>query len=214
MADKWMIRGVEYTNCNCAYGCPCQFNSPTTHGKCEAAVGGQIEEGYFNDTRLDGLKWAMLLKWPGEIAEGNGTQQAFIDERADDAQREALRKILYGESTAPGATHFFVFNSTMSDVRDPQFVSIDLSVDVDARQAKLKIAGIVDSTGTPMINPFSGEPSRARINLPDGFEYTIAEVGSGKTKSQVAGLELDLDGRGRVDFYREHATSRDSHLCM
>jgi len=54
--------------------------------------------------------------------------------------------------------------------------------------------GIVESTGTPMINPFSGEPSRARINLPDGFEYTIAEVGSGKTKSQVAGLELDLDG--------------------
>ena len=82
----------------------------------------------------------------------------------------------------------------MSDVRDPQFVSIELSIDVNARQAKLKIAGIVESTGTPMIHPFSGEPSRARINLPDGFEYTIAEVGSGKTKSQVAGLELDLDG--------------------
>lgn len=194
MADKWMLRGVEWTNCNCAYGCPCQFSAPSTHGKCEAIVGGIIEEGNFNDTRLDGLNWAMLLKWPGEIAAGNGTQQAFIDERADDAQREALRKILYGESTAPGATHFFVFNSTMSDVRAPQFVSIELSVDIDARQAKLKIAGIVESTGTPMINPFSGEPSRARINLPDGFEYTVAEVASGKSKSQVAGLELDLDG--------------------
>ncbi|MCH7979643.1 MAG: DUF1326 domain-containing protein, partial [Acidobacteria bacterium] len=52
MADKWMIRGVEYANCNCNYGCPCQFSSPTTHGNCEAVVGGHIEEGYFNDVRL------------------------------------------------------------------------------------------------------------------------------------------------------------------
>lgn len=194
MADKWMIRGVEYGNCNCNYGCPCQFGSPSTLGKCEAVVGGQIEEGYFNDTRLDGLKWAMLLKWPGEIAAGNGTQQAYIDESADESQRVALAKILYGESTAPGSTHFFVYNSTMSEVREPKFVPIELSIDVDARQAKLKIAGVVESTGTPIISPFTGEPARSRINLPEGFEYTFAEMGSGKTKSQVAGLELDLDG--------------------
>jgi hypothetical protein len=194
MADTWMIRGVEYGNCNCAFGCPCQFGSPTTHGTCEAVVCGQIEEGHFNDTRLDGLKWALLLKWPGEIAEGNGKQQAIIDERADEAQREALRKILYGESTAPGATHFFVYNSTMSEVREPHFAPIDLTIDVDARQARLKVVGLVESTGTPIINKFSGEPTRARINLPDGFEYTVAEMASGKTKATVAGLELDLDG--------------------
>ncbi len=54
MEDRWTIRGVEYGNCNCAWGCPCQFGAPTTNGWCEAVVSGQIEEGYFNDTRLDG----------------------------------------------------------------------------------------------------------------------------------------------------------------
>lgn len=194
MADKWMIRGLEYGNCNCAFGCPCQFGSPSTHGSCEAVIGGIIEEGYFNDTKLDGLNWALLVKWPGEIAEGNGRQQVYIDERADDAQREALRKILHGESTAPGATHFFVYNSTMSEVMEPQFVPIEVSIDVEKRQGKLRIKGVVESTGSPIISPFTGEPSRARINLPDGFEYTVAEMGSGKTKCQVPGLELDLDG--------------------
>lgn len=193
MADKWMLRGVEYTNCNCAYGCPCQFNSPSTHGCCEAVTCGIIEEGFFNDIRLDGLNWALLLKWPGEIAAGNGKEQAIIDEKADHAQRGALTKILYGESTAPGSTHFFVFNSTMSEVKDPLFTRIELSIEVDARKAKLNIPGIVESTGEPMINPFSGEPSSARINLPNGFEYTVAEIGSGKTKSTAEGLELDLD---------------------
>jgi len=64
-------------------------------------VTGHIEEGNFNETRLDGLDWALLLYWPGEIAQGNGTEQAVIDERADPAQREALRKILHGEATSP-----------------------------------------------------------------------------------------------------------------
>ncbi len=113
MSDSWTIRGKEYTNCNCAWGCPCQFGSRTTYGHCETMDSGEIEEGHFNDTRLDGLNFLLLLQWPGEIAEGGGTQQIIIDERADSAQREALRKILHGESTAPGATHFFVYNSTV-----------------------------------------------------------------------------------------------------
>ncbi|MGA7790694.1 MAG: DUF1326 domain-containing protein, partial [Xanthobacteraceae bacterium] len=29
-------------NCNCAYGCPCQFNALPTHGNCEAVAGMQI----------------------------------------------------------------------------------------------------------------------------------------------------------------------------
>jgi hypothetical protein len=68
-------------------------------------VTGHIDEGTFNDTKLDGLDWALLLYWPGEIAQGNGTEQVIIDERCDAEQRESLRKILHGESTAPGATH-------------------------------------------------------------------------------------------------------------
>jgi hypothetical protein len=41
------------------------------------------------------------MYWPGEVAEGNGTEQAIVDERADPPQRERLRKILHGEATAP-----------------------------------------------------------------------------------------------------------------
>ncbi len=201
MSDKWMIRGTEYTNCNCDYGCPCQFGSPTTHGKCEAIIGGIIEEGYFNDTKLDGLKWVIVIKWPGEIAAGNGKQQVFIDVNANDEQREGLRKILHGESTTPGATHFFIFNSTMSEVLDSQYVDIDISIDIEERQGKIKIGDLIESTGVPIIDAFSGKPSRSRINLPAGFEYTVAEMGSGTSKSTVAGLELELkDSYGQFNI--------------
>jgi hypothetical protein len=191
MTDTWTLRGVEYANCNCNWGCPCQFGSPTTHGHCEAVVTGHIEEGSLNDTSLDGLDWALLLYWPGEIAQGNGRQQAIIDERATPAQREALRKILHGESTTPGATHFFVYNSTMATVLDTIYAPIELSIDVEARTARVKIGDLVESTGAPIISPFNGEPTRSRINLPNGFEYTFAEMGNGNTTAR-AGIELDL----------------------
>jgi len=154
-------------------------------------VAGRIDEGYFNDTRLDGLNYVMLLQWPGEVAEGNGKQQIMIDERANAEQREGLRKILHGESTAPGATHFFVYNSTMSEVLETLYVPIELSIDVDAREATVHVPSLVESTGTPIMDPHSGQPSRSRIDLPGGFEYSLAEMGNGTTTAQ-AGITLNL----------------------
>jgi hypothetical protein len=193
MNDKWMIGGAQFVNCNCAWGCPCQFSARSTNGFCEGIGVGHIGEGYFNDTKLDDLSWILVGKWPGEIAEGNGRMQAIIDEGADAAQREALRKILHGESTTPGATHFYVLNSTMSEVLDPVYSPIEVTIDVDARQANIKADGLVESKGTPITHPFSQKPLRARINLPDGFEYTVAEMGAGTSKV-TAGLKLELNG--------------------
>ena len=193
MAGRWMIRGKEYGNCNCAWGCPCQFSAPSTHGFCQAIVAGHIDEGYFNEIRLDGLNFVLLVQWPGEIAEGNGKQQALLDERADATQREALRKIIYGESTTPGTTHFYVYNSTMAQVLDPLHAPIKLDIDVEARTAKLNVPGLVESEGSPIVNPHTGEHSRARIQLPDGFEYTTAEMGTGTSRVQ-AGIQMQLSG--------------------
>ena len=191
MADKWMIRGSEFTNCNCAYGCPCQFNSPSTNGLCEAISSVLIEEGRFNDTSLDGLKFCLLVKWPGEIADGNGRSQVIIDEKADENQRDAINKIAHGESTAPGSTHFYVFNSTMSEVLETLYAPIEMSIDIGARKAHTRIDGLVESNGSPIINPFSGEEDRKGIHLPDGFEYIYAEMGNGNSKI-TTGLELSL----------------------
>ena len=193
MPDRWMIRGKEYGNCVCAWGCPCQFNAPSTYGRCEAVVAGHIEEGFFNDTPLSGLNFVLLVQWPGEIAEGNGKQQAIIDERANPAQREALRRILHGESTSPGATHFYVYNSTMAHVLDPLVSPIDLEIDVEERRARLNVPGLVESEGTPIVNAHTGKHYRARIHLPEGFEYSVAEMGTGSSLVR-AGIQMELSG--------------------
>jgi hypothetical protein len=191
MPDHWMIRGTQFANCNCAWGCPCQFNSPTTHGHCEALEAGHIEEGEFNNTRLDGLSYAMLVQWPGEIADGNGREQIVIDERADPDQREALRKILHGESTAPGTTHFNVFNSTMSEVLDPIYTGIRVEIDVASRRASVDLPDLGESRAHAIVDPNNGQEFRASFRLPNGFQLTEGELGSGSTDVK-AGIELHL----------------------
>ena len=192
MTDQWVLHGTELENCICAWGCPCQFGAKSTYGRCEAFMAGHIDQGYFNDTNLDGLEWAMLMSWPGEVAEGGGTQQVIIDERADPAQRDALRKILHGESTSPGATPFFVYNSTMSTVLDTVYAPVELSIDVDQRIARLKIDQLVESRGTPLPKPLSAAlPPRIRLSTPEGPRYLYAEMGTGYTTARV-GIELDF----------------------
>jgi len=47
------------------------------------------------------------------------------------------------------------------------------------------------SHGEPIKNPVTGAERRARIDLPHGFEYEIAEIGSDATKTQ-GNVVLDL----------------------
>lgn len=189
----WRIEGLEFVNCNCDYGCPCQFNARPTHDNCHALGAVRIDKGYFGDTRLDGLSFAMTLKWPGAIHEGNGEAQAFIDENANEAQREGILAILSGETSEPGATFFNVFASTMTKMNDPVFCPISITGDVEARTAAVTVGDVIESSGTPIINPVSGLEHRARIDLPQGFEYAVAEVASGTTRARGA-MPLDLTG--------------------
>jgi hypothetical protein len=183
---EWEVKAREFANCNCNYGCPCQFNALPTHGHCRAVVGYAIDEGHFGNTRLDGLCAVYVAKWPGAVHQGNGELQIIIDERANATQREALRKILYGEETDPATTVWNVFMSMITTVHDPLYADIQFDVDIEARQADLKVPHLVDMTGEPIRNPVTGAEHRARIELPNGFEYTVAEMGSGTSTARGA----------------------------
>jgi len=188
---EWNVNGKEFGNCNCAYGCPCQFNALPTHGSCEAAVGYQIDTGHFGDVKLDGLRAVSLYKWPGPVHLGNGSMQLIIDERADARQRDALVKIMSGQETNEMATMWWVFSAMCPTKLEPLFMPIKLQIDVEARKGQLVVSGVVEASGEPIRNPVTGAEHRARIDLPHGFEYRLAEIGSGRTKA-TGKIELDL----------------------
>lgn len=202
---KWMIKAREFVNCNCAYGCPCQFNALPTYGSCQAVAGMEIEHGYHGDTKLDGLRFAGIFRWPGAIHEGKGEAAIIIDERATEAQRGALLRILSGQDTEPGATLFQVFSTTLEKVHDPIFAPIAFEVDVGARTGRLNVPGVTDGHGEPIKNPVTGAEHQARIDIPHGFEYSLAEVGRGWSK---------VTGPIKFELADSHSQFADIHLTQ
>jgi hypothetical protein len=206
MADiQWSIKGREFIHCNCDYGCPCQFNGLPTHGNCEAVLCVQIQQGHHGNTPLDGLSIVAVVSWPGPIHMGKGQIVPIVDERASAPQREALLRIMSGLDTEPGATIFQVFSTTYEKVYDPVFTTIDFTVDVNSRTAKVHVPGLIDGRGEPIINPVSGHAHRARINLPQGFEYDVAEVGRGFSRTS---------GPLRINLQDSHAHFADLNMTQ
>ena len=201
----WEFTGRELVNCNCDYGCNCQFNGLPDKGYCQAVAAIEIDQGRHGDTALDGLRIGAVFKWPGAVHEGNGEALAFVDERADDGQREALLRIMTGQDTDPFATMFAVYASTVTNMHEPVFAPINFQVDVDGRRGRFSVPGYVEMTGEPIRNKVTGAEARAQIVLPNGFEYAVADIGSASSRS--------TGGPMQVDFGDSYGQFANLHLC-
>lgn len=180
---SWEIEGEEFGNCNCDYGCPCQFNALPTHGSCEAVLAIQINRGHFGDITMDGVRAAMVVWWPGPVHEGNGKMQIIVDEAASDAQRDAIVQILHGEETVEMSTVWFVYSAMCPTKLETLSKPITLEIDIEERIGKIIVPDVFETTGEPIRNPITGDVHRVRIDLPNGFEYDIAEIGSASTEA-------------------------------
>lgn len=188
----WKIEGTAFGHCNCAWGCPCQFNALPTTGQCEAVWAMRIDEGHFNGTQLDGLVWGGLLWWPGAVHEGNGKQQVFYEERATTEQRQAIDAIASGEVSAEG-TWFQIVAAMAPDFQPAIAAAIDFDGDIDARTGHLVVPDIVEVQVNPIRNPITDEELSVNVNLPNGMEYHSAEYASGSAKTHSnAAIALDL----------------------
>src|SRR5438477_9222083 len=114
------------------------------------------------------------------------------------------------------ATVWAVLSAMSPNKVETLFRPIKFAVDVDARRGQFSVPGIVETLGEPIRNPVTGAEHRARIELPDGFEYRVAEMGSATTRATGAialpGLEnsyaqfahLHLSNKGVVDHPIRH----------
>jgi hypothetical protein len=180
---EWELHGLEFGNCNCAYACPCQFNALPTDGTCRAIYFIRVDEGHFGKTRLDGLKMAFAIRWPGAVHQGRGHMQPIIDVKADADQRTALLSIMTGKETDEMATFLAVYTAMCEKVHDPVYSEIRIDLDMKARSAKCEAVGAASGRGQPILNPVTGKEHRVGIVLPNGFEYTQNEVGRGWSES-------------------------------
>ena len=182
---NWRLEGEWLKNCNCAYGCPCDFNARPTQGYCKGFLGMRITKGHFEGTNLDGLSFFAVVSFPGALHEGNGQLQPIIEERASPEQREALFKIMSGQNSAEG-TLFHICSLIVTKMHEPIFAPMTFQFDQAARTARLVIPGVLETDVEPIKNPVTGAPHRIRIVTPEGFENIEGEIASSNIRSSGA----------------------------
>jgi hypothetical protein len=156
----WEIHGLMFTNCSCAYGCPCQFNALPTQGYCRAVIFLRVDKGHFGDAQLDSLNLAFAIAWPGAVHQGHGSMQPIIDERGTEAQKAALLNILTGKETDPMMTVFAIYTAMCDSIQNPIYAKISIDCDMNGRHAKCQAGGIATGRGEPILNPVTKKGPR------------------------------------------------------
>jgi hypothetical protein len=103
---RWQISGEYFEACSCDSVCPCPTSglaARPTKGYCAAGLVFRVGHGVHGSTKLDGLSFAVLLRTPGPMGQGDWTVGLVLDERASTEQREALTAIASGQGGGPMA---------------------------------------------------------------------------------------------------------------
>jgi len=164
---KWHIKGSYFETCNCETACPCVWLQAPSEGDCKLLVAWHIETGYLENQTLDNLNVALACYAPGHMTEGNWQAALYIDERADDAQFEAITQIFSGQQGG----HLAILMSFVSDVLGIKKVKIDYQEEGNKRfmsipgiaQAEIEsiqgITGAESSISNPPLCVVSSHPS-------------------------------------------------------
>jgi hypothetical protein len=124
MADipQWRLIGDWFDVCSCDIPCPCEFAQPPTNNHCEGVLAYHIREGNYGEVRLDGFNVLAVGAFDGNLwaREANLALGIFIDERADERQREALQAIFAGQAGGWPAT----LAELIGEVRGIEFARI------------------------------------------------------------------------------------------
>jgi hypothetical protein len=190
---NWQIEGKYVEYCSCDHGCPCESMADPTYGECTGLVAFKIDKGHCEKVPLDGLAVVGTFYFPRAIHHGQGVFQPILDERANEAQRDALFYILSGEDQ-PVGTMFQIFSMIVETIKDPLFAEIEFDWDLEKRRAKIDIPGVLRAHSEPIRNPVTDAEHRMLTVLPEGWVFHEAESASGFAKG-VGAIKFDLSRR-------------------
>ena len=161
---SWHFSGDYFENCNCSVVCPCfvskaaPLTSRPTEGVCDVALIFHIESGSYDRTTLDGLNVAVAVHTPGPMGEGNWSVAAYIDQRANDKQTEALGAIFTGAAGGPMAQLAPLFGNNLGVKKVP------ITYRIDGKKRSAEIPSILNMTVDPLptAHPSGGDVGEHR----------------------------------------------------
>lgn len=190
MADvpQWQLSGDWFDVCSCSMPCPCEFAQPPTGNHCQGVLAYHVREGHYGDVRLDGLNLVALGEFEGNIWDGAKVALGiFLDDRAHEAQQQALQAIFGGEAGGWPAQ----FAATVGDLRGMELRPITVEVSDDLSRFSVEVSGRVRAVAEALTGPTTPEGKRVQLLNPPG-----SEVGPGQVATWAVATTDHVDAPG------------------
>src|SRR5215472_7578402 len=160
---KWSVKGDWFDTCKCAIPCPCYFAQPPTYGDCDGVLAWHIREGSYGEVPLAGLNVLGLGSFTGNVWAGaKVTLGIFIDQRANERQREALQMIFGGQAGGwPG-----LFAKLIAEVRGIEYAPIEFEVADVLASWRAEVPGKVVASAEAISGPTSLPGKRVQVHNP------------------------------------------------
>lgn len=186
---EWRLVGDWFDICSCNIPCPCEFAQAPTNNACQGLLAWHIREGYYGAVQLNSLNLLALGAFEGNIWAGEGKLRMglFIDERADERQREALQTVFAGQAGGWPAT----IASLIGEFRGVEFVPIDFEVADELAYWHAEIPDRVVGRAEALSGPTALPGQRVQLLNPPG-----SEVGPGQVATWGRSVEVHTDGFG------------------
>lgn len=187
----YRLAGTYFESCNCDVACPCGASNlvlPATNERCNVLLAFHVEEGEIDGVAIEDATVAMVADTPGQMTDGGWRVGVLLDERASDAQREALTSVFSGAQGGPPA----MFAGLMGEMLGVEVVPMEYAD--EGRRHTLRIGDRVDLE----IEDFAGAEEGSVMTL-DGIGHpansTLAIAQTRRGTIRVFGLEIDNAGR-------------------
>jgi hypothetical protein len=198
VVPRWWLSGWLVGECNCAWGCPCNFDAPPTYGFCDGMYTLVVREGAYGDARLDGVVFLMGGHSPAAIHEGNGTSLLIMDERMTDDQRAAIETLWRGGGVGMPFDAFAAMTTTWLE---PIVAPVEVTLAGIRSRVSVRGGELYEVAASRIPNPVTGEEEEVYLDKPTGFTSCRSELGTALVgRLATPGLRWD-----HVDTYAEYA---------
>jgi hypothetical protein len=186
---QWRVTGDWFDVCRCRVPCGCSFAQAPDDGQCDGILAWHVREGKFGDVTLDGLNVVAVGSFEGNIWLGKAkpVMGFFIDERADDEQRDALQTIFGGDAGGWPAG----FAQTVDEVLGIEYAPIDFEIADDLGSWRVEVPGKAKGSAEALTGPTLPEGKRVQLHNAPG-----AEVGPGQVATWATATDDEVDAFG------------------
>jgi hypothetical protein len=98
---SYRIEGRLLEVCTCNVLCPCWVGEDPDGGTCDGTLAWHVDKGSVDGVDVTGRTIVMLCHIPGNILKGNWNVRVYVDEKASDAQKDALLNVWTGKLGGP-----------------------------------------------------------------------------------------------------------------